>query len=213
LFDVEHILLTDLNDPKIEEITTWMSRYVCNLETEQERLKEKAFIYETTVPFNLTRYTPDKVASKQKVMLTPQREKNGSKIAIAPGVICLVMFMQKKGIDEKSAMDATKYYMDYFIKQIKGAYADNNDILIDGKKTLGFALIYNSILDRIMIRLGLIMRSEGINKLTADEDFTMKKYKSLTGVCEETGMDENAVRKMVNGFIDIALSWRKEDAN
>jgi len=65
MFDVERIILNDPEYPKIREVAIRMSRFVCNLETEEERYKEKAYIVETNIPLIFSRYTPDRVASKK----------------------------------------------------------------------------------------------------------------------------------------------------
>jgi hypothetical protein len=179
---------------------------------EQEYLTEKAYIVETKIPIVFSRYTPDKVASKENVYLITKQEKNGSRIFLVPGVIGLIMFMQKKQMNEKSIKTAQEYFMDYFIRQIKGAYPDGNDVLIDGKKIMGMTVMCNNIYDTVMVRFILTMKSEYIKTLSLDEDFIDRKYKSITGVCNETGMDENTVRRMVDEFVNIALSWRAENA-
>ncbi|MDR0464244.1 MAG: hypothetical protein LBG94_03900 [Treponema sp.] len=88
MFDIENIILTNPDDPKIREVTTRMSRFVCNLETEEERYKEKAYIVETDIPIVFTRYTPDKVISEKNVYLITTSEKNGSRIFPKAGDDC-----------------------------------------------------------------------------------------------------------------------------
>jgi len=213
LFDVEHVLFSNPDDPKIREITTRMSRYVCNLESEQERMAEKAYIVETAVPIIFSRYTPDKVTSEKHVYLITKQEKSGSRIFLVPGVIALIMFIRKGPVDDHSAKLAQSFFMDYFIKQIEGAYADGNDVLIDGKKIMGFTVMYNNTHNTMMLRFMLTLKSELLMKSVArDEDFTEKKYSRITGVCDETGMDEDTIRKMICGFVEIALAWRLENA-
>ena len=212
MFDVEHILLTNPDNPKIREVTTRMSRYVCGLESEQECLTEKAYIVETTIPIIFSRYTPDKVATKEYVYLIPKQEKNGSRIFFTPGVIALIMFMKKGPLDENSVKAAQLFFMDYFVRQIDNSCTNGNDVLINGKKIMGITVLANNINNTVMIRFMLTLKSKFITIYSRDEDFAERKYKGITGVCDETGIDEDTIREMVNGFIDIALSWRPENA-
>jgi hypothetical protein len=209
LFDVEHIFLTDPDDPIIREVTTRMSRFVCNLESEQDRLMEKAYIVETKIPVVFSRYTPDKVESQKNMYLITKQEKSGSRIFLAPGVIVLIMFMQKR-IDEKSLREAQAFFLDYFVKQIKGAYADGNDVLINGKKTMGLTLMPN-VNGTTMIRFMLTLRAETIKTMTSTEDFEDRKYRGITGVCDETDMSEDSIRTLVEGFVESALTWRPKN--
>jgi hypothetical protein len=209
LFDVERVIVTSPDDPKIREITIRMSRFVCNLEAEQERLTEKAYIVETKIPIVFSRYTPDKVTSEKNVYLITKNEKNGSRVFITPGVMAFAMFIRKQ-LEENSAKEAQVFFQDYFVKQIKGAYRDGNDILIDGKKILGMTVVYNNLDGMAMIRFVLTLKSKSIKDLTVDEDFIDRKYKGITGVCDETGMSEETIRAMVYGFVETALSWRPE---
>jgi hypothetical protein len=210
LFDVEHVLFTGPDDPKIREITTRMSRFACNLDTEQERLAEKAYIAETKTPIVFSRYTPDKVSSEKNVYLITKREKNGSRVFLAPGVLAFIMFIQKR-LNEKTVKDAQSDFSDYFVKQIKGARTDNNDILIDGKKVMGMTILYNELYNTAIVRFVLTMKSEFVRSMTGADDFAETKYKNITGVCDETGMSEDTIRTMVNGFVETVVSWRGEN--
>lgn len=208
MFEVKHILLTDPEDPVIRDITTRMSRFVCNLETNEECLKEEAFIIETEVPIVLKCYAPDKVTNEKNVYLTPKEQRSGSRIFITPGVIALVMFLKTPCINLKSAKEATSLFIDYFVKRIKGAYSDNNDILINGKKILGLAFHCNPELETSNIKFMLTFNSDYIKSLINSDDFTDRKYSDITGICNETNLSADAVRNIVNGFIDVVLSWR-----
>jgi len=208
LFDVEHVLFSGPDDPKIREITTRMSRYVCNLEKEQERFSEKAYIVEAKKPIVFSRYTPDKVTSEKNVYLITNHEKNGSRIFLAPGVIALIMFMKKRWMDEKKAKAAQEYFMDYFITQIKGTYIDGNDILIGSKKIMGMTVMYNNLFNTMMVRFMLTLKAGSAQSAAREEDFAERKYKGITGACDETGMSEDTIRGIVSGFVKYVLFWR-----
>lgn len=206
MFDVEHIFLTDPNDPKIREVTARMSRFVCNLQTKSECFNEAAYIVETDVPVTFTRYTPDKVTSKKNVYLITEQEKSGSRIFFCPGVIGLIMFLKTgKTIDEGNVKSIQSSFMEYFINQIKGAYADGNDILINGKKIMGITVIHNISNGTLMIRFILTCKAERLKLLVSKDDFVGRKYKDITGVCDETGISESEARGMVKSFITKAL--------
>jgi len=209
LFDVEQILLTNPDDPKIREVTTRMSRFVCNLETKEECFKEKAYIVETDIPIVFSRYTPDKVTSEKNVYLITKLEKSGSRIFLAPGTIAFIMFIRTEAMDIFSVKDIELFSLKFFTKHIKNSYTDGNDILINGKKVMGFTLVYNNVLNTLMIRFILTLKSKVLNDFIQDEDFKDRKYKEITGVCDETELSENDVREIINRFIDIVLSWRK----
>jgi hypothetical protein len=211
LFDVEHIFLTDQDDPKIREVTTRMSRFVCNLETGREYLTEKAYIAETNIPIVFSRYTPDKVTSEKNVYLITKLEKSGSRIFLAPGVMVLILFMRKR-VDEKSAKEAQVFFLDYFAKQINGACINGNDMMIGGKKVMGMTVMFNEQNGMMMVRFMLTLTAKAVENMTSEADFAEKKYKNITGVCDETGMSEDAIRTLVNGFIEVALSWRPGNA-
>ena len=209
MFDVEQILLTNPDDPKIREVTTRMSRFVCNLETKEECFKEKAYIVETDIPIVFSRYTPDKVTSEKNVYLITKLEKSGSRIFLAPGTIAFIMFIRTEAMDIFSVKDIELFSLKFFTKHIKNSYTDGNDILINGKKVMGFTLVYNNVLNTLMIRFILTLKSKVLNDFIQDEDFKDRKYKEITGVCDETELSENDVREIINRFIDIVLSWRK----
>jgi hypothetical protein len=213
LSDIERILLTNPDDPKIKELTTRMSRFVCSLENEQDRETEIAYIVETKIPLVFHRYTPDKVESQKNVYLITKLEKNGSKVFLTPGVMALIMFM-KIGYpaDGSTAKNAQLFFMDYFIKQIKGAYIDGNDVLIGGKKIMGLTVLLNGTTRTAMIRFMLTAKSKCVKYVTSDKDFEDRKYSGITGVCDETGMSEESVQEMIYGFIKIARAWRPGDA-
>ena len=210
MFDVEHVIFTGTDDPKIREITTRMSRFACNLDTEQERLAEKAYIVETKTPIVFSRYTPDKVASQKNVYLITKQEKNGSRIFLAPGVMALVLLMRKR-IDQNSAKEAQLFFQNYFAKKITGACIDGNDLMINGKKAMGMTVMYNEQSGMAMIRFMLTLKAESVRTMTGAGDFADRKYKAIAGVCDETGMSEDAIRTLVNGFVETALSWRPEN--
>jgi hypothetical protein len=170
---------------------------------------EKAYILETKIPIVFSRYTPGKVESKNNVYLIIGKEKNGSRIFLTPGVIAFVMFMRKR-IEEKHLNEATSFFLNYFLEQIKESYADRNDVLIDGKKIMGLTIMPN-VNGSTMIRFVLTLRAETIRNMTSAEDFEDRKYKGITGVCDETGMNDDAIRSLVNGFVEAALSWRPKN--
>jgi hypothetical protein len=204
-------MITDPDDPKIREVTTRMSRFVCGLETDQDRFTEKVYIAETTIPIVFSRYTPDKVTSEKNVYLITRLEKNGSRVFLAPGVIALIMFMRKQ-INEKSAKEAQSFFLDYFAKRIKGACVDGNDMLVNGKKVMGMTIMFNEQNGMTMVRFMLTIKSKSVRGMTGTEDFAEKKYTNITGVCDETGMSEDIIRSLVNDFVDTALSWRPGNA-
>jgi hypothetical protein len=206
LFDVEHVIFTGPDDPKIREITTRMSRFVCNLETGYERCTEKAYIVETKAPIVFSRHTPDKVTAEKNVYLITKLEKNGSRVFLAPGVIAVIVFINKR-FDQSSAEEAQLFFLNYFARQIKGAGVDGNDLLINGKKVMGMTVIFNEPNGTAMIRFMLTVKSESVIKMTDDEDFADRKYKTITGVCDETGMSEGAIRALVSGFPETVLLW------
>jgi hypothetical protein len=210
LFDVEHVIITDPDDPIIREVTTRMSRFVCNLETDHERFTEKAYIVETKIPIAFSRHTPDKVTAEKNVYLITRMEKNGSRVFLAPGVIAVIIFMRKR-LDQNSAIKAQDFFLNYFSKQIKGACIDGNDLLINGKKAMGMTVMFNELNGTAIIRFMLTIKSESVRGMTNDEDFADRKYKTITGVCDETGMSEDTIRTMVNGFPETVLSWEPEN--
>ena len=118
MIDVERVFLTDPDDPKIREITIRMSRFACNLESEEERYKEKAYIVETNVPIILKGYAPYNVTSEKYVYITPKPQKSGSRIFIVPGVMALVMYINTIPIDEETAKIATDFALNYFTSRI-----------------------------------------------------------------------------------------------
>jgi len=209
LFDVERILLTDPDDPKIREVTTRMSRYVCNLENDQERLTEKAYLVETKIPIVFNRHTPDKVTSQKHIYLITNLEKDGSKIFLVPGVIALIMFLKKEGMNEDTAKTAQKHFLNYFTKRINGAYPDGNDLLINNKKLMGMTIMYNNLYDTVAVRFMLTMTTEYIP--TLEDDLSDKKYIGIGGVCEETDLTEEDIREMANDFINEVINWRPEN--
>lgn len=211
MFDVKRILITDLDDPIIHEITTRMSRFACDLETNEECLREDTFLIETEVPIVLKCYAPDKVTNEKNVYITPKEQKSGSRIFITPGVIALVMFLKTPRINLKTAKEATDLFINYFVKRIKGAYSDNNDILINGKKIFGISVFYNEALETTNIKFMLTYSSVYIKYLTSKEDFENRKYDDITGVCEETDLSAEDVCDMVNEFTDLVLSWRNNE--
>jgi hypothetical protein len=187
-----------------------MSRFVCNLETGYERFTEKAYIVETKIPIAFSRHTPDKVTAEKNVYLINKMEKNGSRIFLAPGVMAVIIFMRKR-LDQNSAKDAQSFFLNYFAKEIKGTRIDGNDLLINGKKAMGMTVMFNEITGMTMIRFMLTIKSESVRGMTNDEDFADRKYKTITGVCDETGMSEDTVRALINGFPKTVLSWGPEN--
>jgi hypothetical protein len=188
-----------------------MSRFVSGFEKEEERFIEKAYLAESAVPVIMTRYVADKVASRGDVYLITNSEKNGSRIIFAPGVIAFIMFIKKKITDDKAADGVTAAFINYFTGRIKGAYRDGNDLLICGKKAMGMSVIYNG--DMAMVRFVLTLRVEKVKVFFSERDFDGCKYKGITGVCDETVIDERDARAMVIRFIDYALEWRPENAS
>jgi hypothetical protein len=209
---VEYVTLKTPDDPIIREVTTRMSRFVCGLETEQERGKEKAYVVESDFPLVLSRYTPDKVTADKNVYLTTACEKNGSRIFLVPGVIALIMFFSAKG-DERTAEEARKMLQDYFVKRIEGSCAEGNDILINKRKVMGITVYYNPVHNLVMIRFVLTLKAGYIAGMAGELDFADRKYKGITGVCDETGLREETVRAIVSESIDFVLAWRPENAD
>ena len=207
---MEHVLLTDPDDPKIREVTTRMSRYACAIQWNED-LTEKAFVVETEIPIVFTCYAPDKVTSEKYAYITPKGQRSGSRIFLTPGVIALIMFLKKEGMNENTVKAAQKYFLNYFVERIAGAYPDGNDLLINNKKIMGIAIHYNPIANTANIKFMLTMKSEFIKSLTTDEDFIGRKYTGIGGVCEETDLKENAIREMAEDFINVVLNWRPDN--
>jgi hypothetical protein len=198
------------DEPIIREVTTRMSRFVCGLDMPSESKKEAAYIVETEVPLVFSRYTPDKVTAEKNVYLITKLEKSGTRIFLAPGVIALIMFFRSKG-DEKTAKAVQRALQDYFTSHIKGASADGNDLLINNKKIMGITAIQRIDSEMMMVRYMLTMNVEHIAAITTDTDFEDRKYKNITGVCNETDVSTDEVRAMVEESINIVTAWRTKD--
>ena len=76
---------------------------------------------------------------------------------------------------------------------------------------MGISLYRNPILSTANVKFMLTLKSEYINSITTSADFQDRKYNGITGVCDETEMTEDDVRKLVDDFIVEALSWRREN--
>jgi len=120
------------------------------------------------------------------------------------------MFLQTKPIDEKLINNITSDFLKYFTSRIEGTYADGNDILIIDKKIMGFTVVYNNIINSMMIRFILTFNAKKLEGETIN--FYDRKYNGITGVCDSTGIDEDTVHKIVSGFVEYILLWRSYES-
>jgi lipoate-protein ligase A len=187
-----------------------MSRFVYGLDTPGEIKKEAAYIVETEVPLVFSRYTPDKVTAEKNVYLITKLEKSGTRIFLVPGVIAVILFFRSEG-DEETAKAVQAALQDYFTSRIKGASADGNDLLINKKKIMGITVIQRIDSEMMMVRYMLTVKAEHIAAITTATDFEDRKYKNITGICDETDLSTDEVREIVEESIKIVTAWRTKD--
>jgi hypothetical protein len=48
--------------------------------------------------------------------------------------------------------------------------------------------------------------------MTGEADFAGRKYRGIAGVCEETGLSADEVRKTVEHSVDLIAAWRMKNA-
>jgi hypothetical protein len=204
---VERLLLKSPDDPVISEVSARMIRFVCRLETEEERYRENAYIAETALPLVFTRYTADRFTGEKNSYVCTAVEKNETRICLAPGCAVFIAFMNRKtGLagGEELAMALR----DGIARRVPGARGDGNDVLLGGKKAAGITVLINPDAGTAMARLALTMESAALREAFPDESFAGRKYAGITGIADGTGLSPEKAREILWGLPDIAEEWR-----